>query len=142
MKNGSRNSEFRRLSKDIKIVRRLWADFYLSVGDFQAFAQRGKLRRATGKPVERLIGTGRTPLSTGLSSDYSLQDICHFYVARRTPQQGPAQTEHAFYDFYRDVVMEDSVSERGYVQSRTMRKRSLGSGQIDSAKADPNRPPE
>jgi len=88
-----------------------WSSFYVSIDAFAQAAAKGTVHRTNHTRVSKLIGSGRTPLSMGLRSGYSIEDVCRFYVARRTEADGTAHTSDAFEDYWRDVVFEDSISE-------------------------------
>lgn len=57
----------------------------ISIQEFAQLASRGQLRPATGRMAPFPVGTMKTPLSLGSAEGYSLEDIAHFYVSRRTP---------------------------------------------------------
>ena len=61
----------------------------ISIQEFAQLASRGQLRPASGRLAPFPVGTMKTPLSLGAAEGYSLEDIAHFYVSRRTPGLPP-----------------------------------------------------
>ena len=57
----------------------------ISIQEFAQLASRGQLRPASGRLAPFPVGTMKTPLSLGSAEGYTLEDIAHFYVSRRTP---------------------------------------------------------
>ena len=83
----------------------------MSLTAFVRAARKGRLRKAKGCPPKCVIGTFKTPLSLGLSSGYSIEDICTFYTTRRWVPGCVQPFEDAYQEFYRDLAFEDSISE-------------------------------
>lgn len=98
----------------------------ISVQEFADMASRGKLNKATGAPSINEEGSGQNPLSMGHRSGYSLADIAHFYLARRSRDvrsvinqikkaSDPRNVQEvitAFDDFAADAAKERGESER------------------------------
>ena len=88
----------------------LWSSLYIPLKAFVAAARSGRLQKATGTLPKCIIGTLKTPLSLGLSSGYSVADICNFYTVRRQVPGGVPPFEEAFHEFCNDLAYEESVS--------------------------------